>query len=112
MSLFCTSIGDGLVGDLLFFRTDDKEIACAVVGERRDIFLHALAFADIHISLAEAERIEHLNVLKANAAVRVTVFRGLEDDLLAFFALDLQFRHASRVFGNSNTKPFSSFSGL
>ena len=69
--------GDGFVGDLFFFRADDKEIACAMVSERRNVFLHALTFADVNISLTKAERIEHLNIIKANAAVRVAVFRRL-----------------------------------
>ena len=69
--------GDGFIRDLLFFRADNKEIARAMVSERRNVFLHALAFADVNISLTKAERIEHLNIIKANAAVRVAVFRRL-----------------------------------
>ena len=69
--------GDGILRNLRFVCADDKKVTCAVIGERRNIFLDVFALTDVDIPLAEAVRIEHGDAFKVNAAVLVAVFRRL-----------------------------------
>ena len=97
---------DSIFRNLFLICANNKKVTCAVIRERRDVFLDTLSFAYIDIPLAKAVRIEHSDAFKVDTAVLVAVFCRLQKDLLPFSSANAELRHTGRIFRKLENKPF------